>query len=237
MNEFDEKGYSTSEKNLGPRLEILEYILADKVPLLYLKGPPQLIYGDSPRACALIYSLAQVLTQQSKVAICEYTKTKRGRPHLGALFPFDDGGDRGATNLIYMQLPYLEDVKLVDMESLEKFLDGSNSEELSRSCDDLVEAFMLPSDALVSGFIPNPSVRSWHQTLIRRALDDKAPVVSFRSSLDQLSTPSSLLQKGLTSLETFLDACGLEATATKDSKIEKKGSTKGKKILTYQDYL
>jgi len=247
-----------------PHMQVLGYLPRCNIPQSYLIGPPHVISGDeSHRSCALIAALSQALERLDKAAVCTYYRTKHSaHPILGALFPYHEAsGQHNASNLnsasnnktirlIFLRLPYADDVQDLEMPALEIFLnvDDEATQAKSQACDDLIDAMMLPNDegdnvVLHSGNVPSPLARSWHQTVVRRALDPKSKeVVASRKVYgkhDPMATPPDVLQHAQPFLNSFQQIfAGLPHVVRKkkEPKVEKKGA-KRKRELQYKDFL
>jgi len=286
MNKIDYEGLklanrsgNTSPAPSAPKIEILGYMLERKIPTEYRIGPPYAISGHlSRRACTLIASLAQALEKTKKAAICTYTKTKRSKPILGALFPLPGVNPEIDTtaHLVFLQIPYAGEVNSLNVDELELFLeDGqgainidteNESNDLATgqaaACDSLIDALMLPDNILTSGTVPSPYLRSWHQSVIARAFDPDAALITVRSPpnveeikggtkshIDPMTPPSEILNQAQPALKQFHSAFPLNKseTAKKEEKIrtEKNASptgirrkkASGNRVLTYSDYL
>jgi len=238
MGEFMEEGVAGSTSSVV-KIEILGYVPCDDVPKSYLTGPPYAIAGkDSLKAATLIASLAQALERQEKAAVCNFYKSNRSKQAtLGALFPLPEPeyGYNQTIHLAFFELPHAGDVKMLEMESLQKYLDD---EEKVRVCDDLIDSLMLPYDVLASGSVPSPFHRSWYQTVIQRAQDPDADLVLARSPEqtamlgDPMKTPGDVLARSKRVLETFRAEFPLTKNKLKDDKKKKE-----KRSHTYKDYL
>jgi hypothetical protein len=92
---------------------------------------------------------------------------------------------------------------------------------------------MLPDDVLVSSKIPNPAIRTFRKTMIKRALDRNFKgIVGGRDEIDEecdpMSTPQDVLKKGKGACERFRRAFPLEVVEQKT----KKGRAKKKFLLS-----
>jgi len=216
---------SSSSSSAGRRFEILGYMERSKVPISYLTGESRIVsgYNDKEvctRSRALVGALAQALQQQEKVAICNCYKTNNGDPVLGALFPFSEEGSLRRLKrdehskpppppqqLVFLQLPYAGDVKMLDMQSFEEYIDADKL----KATDNMIDALMLPDDALKSGTVPSPFQRSWNRTKLRRATDPGCDIVSVRSGVgtDPMKTPRDVLARSQEAIHKFRAAFSL----------------------------
>lgn len=203
MSSVDTEGLRIERSD--PSIRILGYVDQSAIPRPFLIGPPYLISGfDSHRVCCAIAALAQGLHRLKKVAICTHFKSKGSGPVVGALYPLEENGKTEPTRLFFVQLPFADDRRPFNLFPLEPALEDSAE---SRACDDLIDAMMLPPDALRSENIANPSIRSFHKTVKVRAVDPTSTqVVSVRTdddSADPMSTPADVLMGATSALETF----------------------------------
>eukprot|EP00558_Chaetoceros_sp_UNC1202_P011845 CAMPEP_0197254016 /NCGR_PEP_ID=MMETSP1429-20130617/67089_1 /TAXON_ID=49237 /ORGANISM="Chaetoceros sp., Strain UNC1202" /LENGTH=127 /DNA_ID=CAMNT_0042716875 /DNA_START=46 /DNA_END=429 /DNA_ORIENTATION=- len=115
--------------------------------------------------------------------------------------------------------------------------DAVGDESSNRTCDDLIDAFMLPTDVLNCRNIANPAIRSFRKTIIQRAMDPsfdgKAGIsrVAARNDNkqshiiedDPIATPTDMLDKGKYVLEHFRQCFPLEvANSGGQGKLRKK---------------
>jgi Ku70/Ku80 beta-barrel domain/Ku70/Ku80 N-terminal alpha/beta domain len=190
-------------------IRILGYAEQDTIPQSLMMGPPYGISGaDSQRACGAISALSQAMHEMKSAAICTFVKTKDSDPILGALFPLMEVGTPYPYRLVFIQLPFAGDVQRISTASLDDFC----SDAKMKVCDDLIDAMMLPSSILESTSIANPSLRSFHRTVVSKAIDPNASVVSARLAPpeDPMSTPTDILEKARPLLHAFTTTFPLE---------------------------
>uniref|UniRef100_A0A7S4RKV0 VWFA domain-containing protein n=1 Tax=Ditylum brightwellii TaxID=49249 RepID=A0A7S4RKV0_9STRA len=192
-------------------LSILGYVNASVIMRSILIGPTYAVYGDisNKRACVAISALSQGLLKSKKVAICRFVKSKDADPLIGALFPLvitrssarDKSEEKPArkaslnsplpNKLFFVQLPFAEDVQKISIP----VKNGSNGNDdkhkqrqEARVCDELIDSLMLPKDGLFGGTIPNPTIRSFHKTVINRAVEPRSGIIFARSFCNRTSS-------------------------------------------------
>jgi len=221
MSSVDKQGLRLAQSD--PAIRILGYVDQSEIPRSLLIGPPYAISGhDSHRVCCAIAALTQGLHRMKKVAICINFKTKSADPILGAIFPLQEEGKSEPTRLFFIQLPFADDKRPFNLNPLE--LSAEDSQE-SRACDDLIDAMMLPPDAIRSEQIANPAIRSFRKTVKSRAVDPFfAEIVTAREhhSADSMATPASVMKRASSALETFSSVFPREEVAEDEAKSKKK---------------
>lgn len=253
MSDYDYEGLKGPNVT-GPALQILGYLPRLQVPRLYMTGPPYVFSGDtSQRACSAIAALAKALQQLDKVAICTFRKSNRGEPILGALLPYDEPYP-DPIHLLLLRLPFAGEIKRLEKDNFDDILDSEHPENRtdcetqSQAADDLIDSLMLPKDTLASKNLPCPFLRSWNQTIVKRALDPTAPPVVSRASQgsesDSFCTPSEVLKTARPALHRFQQVFPLHVSKTvmeSKSKSSRRNAGEGgggrRKVLTYRDYL
>lgn len=165
LNDFDLQGLKErSEVNIT----ILGYTDQSNIGRGYCIGPSYGVSGgESVRSCAALSALAQAMDRLKTCAIGTHVKTQNADPILVALFPLvDKNGTTETHHLVLVQLPYCGDVQKLLTRPLDEHVISAHESV----CDDLIEALMLPAEALDSTLIPNPAIRSFRRTLVQRAI-------------------------------------------------------------------
>ena len=221
MSSVDKEGLRLSRSD--PAIRILGYVDQSSIPRSLLIGPPYAISAhDSHRVCCGIAALAQALQRLGKVAICTNFKTKSADPILGALYPLQEDDKPKPVRLFFIQLPFADDIRAFNKDPLEPSVEDSPER---RACDSLIDALILPPDALRSEQIPNPAIRSFRKTVKNRAVDPSSTdVVTSREhdSLDPMSTPVEVLKRASLALETFCSTFPREKVVKEESNAKKK---------------
>jgi ATP-dependent DNA helicase 2 subunit 2 len=216
------------------KMTILGYMDLDQVPPELRIGPPYAISGaDSQRTCAAICALARALRRQTQVGIATLVKSKDADPILVGLFPLEAGDS--PTHLVFLQLPFQGDVPPFSlMEAFEPTEDTAKQ----TASDDLIDALMLPDKALDYTHIPNPYLRSFHQTVVQRVLNPECPVVSVRLEQDDpMATPDDVLERAKPALQTFRKQFPLTKVSNQNTAQNgTTGSKRRKGPATYRDF-
>lgn len=219
------------------KLTILGYLKENQVPRYLRIGPPYALAGaDSLPSCAAIAALAMALEQKKFVGIATLVKTKDADPILVGLFPLNNNSNNENSpprHLCMMQLPFRGDVTNLALEPLVSQAPPSKQ----AAADNLIDSLMLPVDAVDYAHIPNPFLRSFHQTVVQRVLEPDCPVVSVRSSAhDVMSTPPTILKDAQPAIEAFRSAFSL-TKSTKSSNDGKQSNAKKRGRKTYHDFV
>mmetsp|Transcript_15554 Transcript_15554/g.21954 ORF Transcript_15554/g.21954 Transcript_15554/m.21954 type:complete len:762 (+) Transcript_15554:110-2395(+) len=237
MGPFDDVGFV---QKCNQCIRIIGYMKASDIPHTYLIGPPSVVSSEdnSIRSYTALSAWSQALHTLQSVAICAYVKTKDADPTLGALLPFFERGDHEesipstkqtstsstsssteALSVLFMQLPYANDVQKLRMSSLEAIIIGNdgNRGTKANACDDLIDTLMLPDDSLQSEKIASPAIRAFYRTVTNRAIDPTCPPFVFaragggtNGDDDRMQTKASILDRARTSLDTFRKEFPLE---------------------------
>mmetsp|Transcript_43490 Transcript_43490/g.105427 ORF Transcript_43490/g.105427 Transcript_43490/m.105427 type:complete len:669 (+) Transcript_43490:73-2079(+) len=208
-NPLDELGLSSRS---SVKLAIRGYMSAETVTHSYLMGEPYILSGvDSRRSCAAISALAQALHRCSKVALATFVKTRDKDPVLMGVFPFMDddkkkGGETIPIRLMMIQLPFMEEMKDIDLSPLDNFAKAENP-RVDSACDNLIDSMMLHDDVLDYTRIDNPSIDSFYSTIVERTIDRKATLIAVevddgRNKLDE--TSNVMKKKALNDFEKVL---------------------------------
>jgi hypothetical protein len=221
--------------NVSPvKMTILGYLPKEQVPPELQIGPPYAVSGaDSRRACAAISALATALARKHQVGIATMVKSKDADPILVGLFPLESG--ENPIHLVFTQLPFRGDVPRLSLPAFDASSSKSTSLKRQTACDDLIDALHLPHDAVDYTQIPNPYIRSFHQTVVQRVLDPKSPVVCVRDRDDPMSTPKEVVERAKFALHDFRKAFSL-------TKVSNNGTTtattkRRKGPATYRDFV
>ena len=222
-----------------PRVTILGYTALESIPMTVWMGPTRIVSGsgDSIQACLAISALAQALHRLNQLAICRFVKQNDSDPDMGILAPLEEEHpiDIGVSDeksrvrhLLYVRMPFADDIENLTMLPLS---DAVNPDDkATKVCDDLIDAFMLPDTALNPAYIPNPAIRSFRKTMIRRALDaqfdgiEEGRNTNSVDEIDPMITPAKILEAGKEATKAFRDTFSLEV-------VEKATNGKKKKFF------
>ncbi|XP_053353435.1 X-ray repair cross-complementing protein 5 [Clarias gariepinus] len=136
---------------------------------------------DDEHAAVALSALIHALNDLNMVAIVRYAYDRRSNPQVGAAFPCIK--DKYEC-LIYVQLPYMEDLRQFTFPSLENNKKFAPSEAQLSAVDNLINSMMLVEegedgemeDTFKVHKIPNPQFQRLFQCLHHRGVNPGAPL-------------------------------------------------------------
>ncbi|CAJ1079229.1 X-ray repair cross-complementing protein 5 [Xyrichtys novacula] len=136
---------------------------------------------DDEHAAVALSSLIRALDELEMVAIVRYAYNKVSNPQVGAAFPCVK---QNYECLMYVQLPFMEDLRLFTFPSLENNKKFTPSESQLSAVDSLIDSMMLveeeedgeKKDLFKVHQIPNPAFQRHFQCLHHRALNPDTPL-------------------------------------------------------------
>ena len=212
----------------GPaEVKVLGYMKDTDVPLSYLMGSGYLVTGgDSLRARHSVAAVSQALKEKGNVAVAKFVKAKDSDPVVGILTPWaskqgmrgsgEEGGGDGdcvAQTLLFIQMPFAEDVSKAKFEKLDP---GSTTAAQDEAASALIDSLMLPSSSMVSTSIPNPGILSFKKTVEARAAASNGNEVSEKvvdviaSGEVSLDTPAEIRKSSAEAIKKFELECKME---------------------------
>ncbi|CAL8240942.1 unnamed protein product [Merluccius merluccius] len=138
---------------------------------------------DDEHAGVALSSLIRALDELKMVAIVRYTYDRRSNPQVGAAFPCIK---RKYECLVYIQLPFMEDLRQFTFPSLENNKKFNPSETQLSAVDSLIDSMMLVKedemgeevDLFKVHHLPNPAFQRHFQCLHHRAVHPGSPLPS-----------------------------------------------------------
>ncbi|XP_072300500.1 X-ray repair cross-complementing protein 5 isoform X1 [Eucyclogobius newberryi] len=135
---------------------------------------------DDEHAAVALSALIRALDQLNMAAIVRYAYNKSSNPQVGAAFPCIK---QDYECLLYIQLPFTEDLRQFAFPSLENKKLTPSETQLS-AMDSLIDSMMLveedengePKDMLKVHHIPNPAFQRHFQCLHHRAVSPGTPL-------------------------------------------------------------
>uniref|UniRef100_A0A6Q2XL76 Ku domain-containing protein n=1 Tax=Esox lucius TaxID=8010 RepID=A0A6Q2XL76_ESOLU len=126
-------------------------------------------------------ALIRALDELKMVAVVRYVYARNGNPQVGAAFPCIK---EKYECLMYVQLPFMEDLRQYTFPSLENNKKYTPSENQLSVVDSLIDSMMLveenedgeKKDLFKVNHIPNPQYQRLFQCLHHRALNPSAPL-------------------------------------------------------------
>uniref|UniRef100_A0A4W4H648 X-ray repair cross-complementing protein 5 n=2 Tax=Electrophorus electricus TaxID=8005 RepID=A0A4W4H648_ELEEL len=136
---------------------------------------------DDEHAGVALSSLIHALDRLKMVAIVRYVYDRRSNPQVGAAFPCIK---QKYECLLYVQLPYMEDLRQFTFPSLENNKKFSPSEAQLSAVDALISSMMLvkegedgeKEDIFKVNSIPNPQFQRLFQCLHHRCVNPGTPL-------------------------------------------------------------
>ncbi|XP_076602838.1 X-ray repair cross-complementing protein 5-like [Chaetodon auriga] len=136
---------------------------------------------DDEHAGVALSALIQALDELQMVAIVRYAYDRRSNPQVGAAFPCIK---QDYECLMYVQLPFMEDLRQFTFPSLENNKKFTPSDTQLSAVDSLIDSMMLVEDDDNAGqkdmfkvhHIPNPAFQRLFQCLHHRAVSPGTPL-------------------------------------------------------------
>ncbi|XP_056286454.1 X-ray repair cross-complementing protein 5 [Pseudoliparis swirei] len=136
---------------------------------------------DDEHAGVALSALIRALDELDMVAIVRYAYDRRSNPQVGAAFPCIK---KDHECLIYVQLPFMEDLRHFSFPSLENNKKFTPSDAQLSAVDSLIDSMMLSEendngeqeDMFKVHHIPNPAFQRHFQCLHHRAVSPGTPL-------------------------------------------------------------
>ena len=134
--------------------------------------------GESKKSRTAIAALSRALEDTDRVGFCRAVRMRNGEPRVGALLSALNGCDdagfspdtlgEGGRYLIFQELPYVDDLQRPP--ELSVHLDSCGDLADERTCDDLINALVLPHGDLLAGRVPFPALQAYHRMIAHLAV-------------------------------------------------------------------
>ncbi|XP_056663236.1 X-ray repair cross-complementing protein 5 isoform X3 [Monodelphis domestica] len=157
---------------------------------------------DDEAAAVALSSLIHALDELDMVAIVRYAYDRRSNPQVGVAFPFIK---QAYECLVYVQLPYMEDLRQYLFSSLRNNKKCTPTEAQLSAVDALIDSMSLVNndededtieDMFQTSKIPNPQFQRLFQCLLHRALYPSDPLPPIQQHLwDMLNPPTEVTAK------------------------------------------
>ncbi|KAM6979367.1 X-ray repair cross-complementing protein 5-like [Tautogolabrus adspersus] len=135
---------------------------------------------DDEHAAVALSALIRALDELEMVAIVRYAYDRRSNPQVGAAFPCIT---KDYECLMYVQLPFMEDLRQFTFPSLENNKKFTPSDTQLSTVDSLIDSMMLieeedgeKKDLFEVQNIPNPAFQRHFQCLHHRAVNPGTPL-------------------------------------------------------------
>ncbi|TKS67313.1 X-ray repair cross-complementing protein 5 [Collichthys lucidus] len=143
---------------------------------------------DDEHAGVALSALIRALDELQMVAIVRYAYDRRSNPQVGAAFP---SIKKDYECLLYIQLPFMEDLRSFTFPSLENSKRFTPSDTQLSAVDSLIDSMMLVEedenaeqrDMFEVHHIPNPAFQRHFQCLHHRAVNPGTPLPPMESWL------------------------------------------------------
>ncbi|XP_074857441.1 X-ray repair cross-complementing protein 5 isoform X2 [Carettochelys insculpta] len=163
---------------------------------------------DDEAAAVALSSLIHALDELDLVAIVRYAYDRRSNPQVGVAFPYIKDTYEC---LIYVQLPYIEDLRQYMFSSLKNNKKYTPTEDQLSAVDSLIDSMSLIyedddgeriEDLFKPSKIPNPQFQRLYQCLQHKAFHPDKPLPSIEQHLlDILETPQEVKERCQAPLE------------------------------------
>ncbi|XP_044526676.1 X-ray repair cross-complementing protein 5 [Gracilinanus agilis] len=157
---------------------------------------------DDEAAAVALSSLIHALDELDMVAIVRYAYDRRSNPQVGVAFPFIK---QAYECLVYVQLPYMEDLRQYLFSSLRNNKKCTPTETQLSAVDALIDSMSLVNndededtieDLFQTSKIPNPQFQRLFQCLLHRALHPSDPLPPIQQHIwDMLNPPTEVTAK------------------------------------------
>uniref|UniRef100_A0A8C0GP22 X-ray repair cross-complementing protein 5 n=1 Tax=Chelonoidis abingdonii TaxID=106734 RepID=A0A8C0GP22_CHEAB len=163
---------------------------------------------DDEAAAVALSALIHALDELDVVAIVRYAYDRRSNPQVGVAFPcIKDAYEC----LIYVQLPYMEDLRQYMFSSLKNNKKYTPTEDQLSAVDSLIDSMSLiyedddgetTEDIFKTSKIPNPQFQRLYQCLQYKAFHPDKPLPSIEQHLlEMLETPQEVRERCQAPLE------------------------------------
>ena len=213
-------GYGSHDA--GPKcLSVIQFIDQDEIPLPYLTGQGTMLFQaaeGNDYSIRALSALVEAMTEEGLAAVVRKVYRKGTSARLGVLVPEDRAVDGGPEQrvLVYLQLPFDNDVKKLKFASLT----CDASPDQTDAMNALVDAMMLPP-AEEEPLKANPYQQHLFHCLAKRALHPslgkKLPRLEkhVREMLESSPNVAEATKEPIDRLKTLFK---LEAAASRTSK-------------------
>ncbi|XP_006867919.1 PREDICTED: X-ray repair cross-complementing protein 5 [Chrysochloris asiatica] len=192
-------------KSEGKCFSVLGFCRSSQVQRKFFMGNQVLkVFAakDDEAAAVALSSLIHALDELDMVAIVRYAYDKRSNPQVGVAFPnIKDAYEC----LIYIQLPFMEDLRQYMFSSLKSNKKYTPTEAQLNAVDALIDSMSLVKkdeeegiieDLFPTTKIPNPRFQRLFQCLLHRALHPQKPLPPIQQHvLNMLNPPTEVTAK------------------------------------------
>nr|XP_035941205.1 X-ray repair cross-complementing protein 5 isoform X3 [Halichoerus grypus] len=192
-------------KSEGKCFSVLGFCRSSQVHRRYFMGNQVLkVFAakDDEAAAVALSSLIHALDELDMVAVVRYAYDRRAHPQVGAALPYIKDAYEC---LIYVQLPFMEDLRQYMFSSLKNNKKYIPTEAQLSAVDALIDSMSLVKkdekedtieDLFPTSKIPNPQFQRLFQCLLHRALHPQEPLPPIQQHiLNMLDPPTEVTAK------------------------------------------
>ncbi|EFB15830.1 hypothetical protein PANDA_001572, partial [Ailuropoda melanoleuca] len=192
-------------KSEGKCFSVLGFCRSSQVHRRYFMGNQVLkVFAakDDEAAAVALSSLIHALDELAMVAVVRYVYDRRANPQVGMAFPYIKDAYEC---LIYVQLPFMEDLRQYMFSSLKNNKKYIPTEAQLSAVDALIDSMSLVKkdekedtieDLFPTSKIPNPQFQRLFQCLLHRALHPQEPLPPIQQHiLNMLDPPTEVTAK------------------------------------------
>ncbi|XP_074047520.1 X-ray repair cross-complementing protein 5 isoform X4 [Macrotis lagotis] len=217
-------------KSEGKCFSVLGFCRSSQVQRKFFMGNQVLkVFAakDDEAAAVAFSSLVHALDDLDMVAIVRYAYDRRSNPQVGVAFPFVK---QAYECLVYVQLPYMEDLRQYLFSSLRNNKKCTPTEAQLSAVDALIDSMSLVNkddvdedtieDMFQTSKIPNPQFQRLFQCLLHRALHPSDPLPPIQEHIwDMLDPPKEVAAKCQAPLSKIKTLFPLTETIKKKNQI------------------
>jgi len=224
----------------GPKsLILIGFVKRNEIPVTYLIGDGYMMFQpveDSDYSVMALSSLVEAMVREQMVAIVRRVFQNNGAPKIGALIPEDRIDEDEGRSLVYIELPFSEDVRNYTFSPLwntakdisNKSVDKNPTQAQLKAVDNLIDSMMLVSEGndeeddncLNTEVIPNPFSLYLDQCITSRTLNPRQKSIpSPTEGIKQImEVPDNIVLSSSEPLAEISDLFKLEIVAPKEKK-------------------
>jgi len=224
----------------GPKsLILIGFVKRAEIPVTYLMGDGYMMFQpveDSEYSVMALSSLVEAMVREEMVAIVRKVYSNNGAPKLGILIPEDRIDEDEGRSLVFIELPFSEDVRNYTFSPLwntvkdisNKSVNKNPTQAQLKAVDNLIDSMMLVSEdideeddnCLKTELIPNPFPLYLDQCITSRTLNPRQKAIPTPSEGIKhiMEVPENIVLSSLETLAEISKLFQLEIVAPKEKK-------------------
>eukprot|EP00096_Caligus_rogercresseyi_P006682 TRINITY_DN2339_c0_g1_i3.p1 TRINITY_DN2339_c0_g1~~TRINITY_DN2339_c0_g1_i3.p1 ORF type:complete len:692 (+),score=194.79 TRINITY_DN2339_c0_g1_i3:80-2155(+) len=157
-------------------LKVIGFIKQDQIPHQYLLGNGNMVFlptENDPHSSTALSAVIQAMIELGRAALVRKVYRAKTTPRLGILVPEtlkDEESEEESLRLIFIELPYAEDVRKYTFLPLYSEASRPSEEQLD-AMDAYIDAAALEEDDLQTEAMANPCNQYLYRCLTHRALN------------------------------------------------------------------